>query len=62
MNTVFGGQFSSRLNMNLREEKGFTYGARSHFDWRVRHPGRSWPRPAFRPRSRTWRSSSSSRS
>lgn len=28
-NHVFGGFFSSRLNMNLREAKGFTYGARS---------------------------------
>ena len=27
--TVFGGTFTSRLNANLREEKGFTYGARS---------------------------------
>ncbi len=35
MNTVFGGQFSSRLNMNLREDKGFTYGARSNFVWRL---------------------------
>ncbi len=35
MNTVFGGQFSSRLNMNLREDKGFTYGARSTFVWRL---------------------------
>jgi zinc protease len=34
MNTIFGGQFSSRLNMNLREEKGYTYGARSGFEWR----------------------------
>ncbi len=34
MNTVFGGQFSSRLNMNLRESKGYTYGARSGFSWR----------------------------
>lgn len=39
MNSIFGGQFSSRLNMNLREEKGYTYGARSSFDWRVRQPG-----------------------
>jgi predicted Zn-dependent peptidase len=39
MNTVFGGQFSSRLNMNLRETKGYTYGARSSFDWRVHQPG-----------------------
>jgi zinc protease len=28
-NHVFGGFFSSRLNMNLREAKGYTYGARS---------------------------------
>ncbi len=27
MNNVFGGLFSSRLNMNLREEHGYTYGA-----------------------------------
>jgi zinc protease len=28
-NTAVGGQFTARLNMNLREEKGWTYGARS---------------------------------
>ena len=28
-NQVFGGEFSSRLNMNLREDKGYTYGAYS---------------------------------
>lgn len=28
MNGIFGGAFSSRLNMNLREEHGYTYGAR----------------------------------
>ncbi|MBD9378870.1 pitrilysin family protein [Pseudoxanthomonas sp. PXM04] len=28
-NTVFGGMFTSRLNMNLREDKRWTYGARS---------------------------------
>jgi len=39
MNSIFGGQFSSRLNMNLREEKGYTYGARTMFDWRVHEPG-----------------------
>lgn len=39
MNTIFGGQFTSRLNMNLRETHGFTYGARSGFDWRPRYPG-----------------------
>ncbi len=27
----FGGQFNSRLNMNLREDKGYTYGIRSKF-------------------------------
>ena len=39
MNSIFGGQFSSRLNLNLRETKGYTYGARSAFDWRIRQPG-----------------------
>jgi zinc protease len=34
MNTMLGGQFTSRLNMNLRENKGYTYGARSSFDYR----------------------------
>ena len=31
MNDVLGGQFSSRLNLNLREDKGYSYGARSGF-------------------------------
>ncbi len=31
MNFALGGNFSSRINMNLREDKGFTYGARSGF-------------------------------
>jgi zinc protease len=30
-NMAFGGFFSARLNLNLREEKGWTYGARSSF-------------------------------
>jgi zinc protease len=34
MNMAFGGQFTARLNMNLREDKGYTYGYRSRFDWR----------------------------
>jgi zinc protease len=34
MNAVLGGQFVSRVNLKLREEKGFTYGARTSFDWR----------------------------
>jgi zinc protease len=32
MNYVLGGAFNSRINLNLREDKGFTYGARSTFD------------------------------
>jgi zinc protease len=38
MNMVLGGQFVSRINMNLREQKGYTYGARTSFDFR-RGPG-----------------------
>ena len=34
MNAVLGGQFTSRLNLKLREEKAYTYGARSGFDWK----------------------------
>jgi zinc protease len=34
LNTLLGGQFTSRVNMNLREEKGYTYGARTSFDYR----------------------------
>jgi zinc protease len=32
LNTVLGGQFSSRINLNLREDKGYTYGAFSRFN------------------------------
>ena len=35
MNTILGGSFSSRLNQNLREEHGYTYGAGSSFGFRV---------------------------
>jgi len=38
LNMVLGGQFVSRINMNLREDKGYTYGARTSFDFR-RGPG-----------------------
>ena len=31
VNLVLGGSFSSRLNLNLRERNGFTYGVRSSF-------------------------------
>lgn len=34
-NMVLGGQFISRINSNLRENKGFTYGARTSFDFRL---------------------------
>jgi zinc protease len=33
MNSILGGQFSSRINMNLREEKGYSYGAQSSFSF-----------------------------
>jgi predicted Zn-dependent peptidase len=35
VNTILGGSFSSRLNNNLREVHGYTYGASSRFDLRV---------------------------
>ena len=34
MNTALGGLFSSRINMNLREEHGYSYGAYSAFVFR----------------------------
>ncbi|MEO8635767.1 MAG: pitrilysin family protein [Gemmatimonadales bacterium] len=34
MNTILGGSFSSRLNQNLRETRGYTYGAGTSFAWR----------------------------
>lgn len=34
-NMVLGGAFTSRLNMRLREEKAYTYGASSWFSFRV---------------------------
>lgn len=33
MNMILGGQFTSRINLNLRETKGFTYGANSYFSY-----------------------------
>lgn len=32
MNYPLGGAFNSRINLNLREDKGYSYGARSFFD------------------------------
>jgi zinc protease len=37
LNTMFGGAFSSRVNLNLREKHAYTYGARSRF------VSRRWP-------------------
>jgi predicted Zn-dependent peptidase len=34
LNAILGGQFISRINRRLREEKGLTYGARTTFDFR----------------------------
>jgi len=33
LNAILGGQFSSRINLNLREDKGYTYGANSSFKY-----------------------------
>jgi len=38
MNTILGGQFQSRLNANLREQKGYSYGVNSGFGY-GRGPG-----------------------
>jgi predicted Zn-dependent peptidase len=35
LNTVLGGSFTSRLNQNLRETHGYSYGASSFFDMRL---------------------------
>lgn len=37
-NAIFGGKFSSRINLNLRERHGYTYGANSYLQ-RRRGPG-----------------------
>ncbi len=37
LNAILGGQFSSRLNHNLREEKGITYGVRTSFSHSLHH-------------------------
>jgi zinc protease len=38
LNVALGGSFVSRINLNLREQRAFTYGARSAFEFRV-EPG-----------------------
>lgn len=37
VNFPFGGAFNSRVNLNLREDKGFTYGAHSGFEGDAHH-------------------------
>ncbi len=39
-NTAIGGQFASRINLNLREKQGFTYGARTSLGYDL--AGGSW--------------------
>jgi zinc protease len=34
LNTILGGQFVSRVNLNLREDKGYTYDAHTMFEFR----------------------------
>ena len=34
LNAMLGGQFVSRINLNLREQKAYTYGAHTAFDFR----------------------------
>ena len=38
LNAILGGQFISRLNMNLREDKGYSYGVQSGFSF-LKSPG-----------------------
>jgi predicted Zn-dependent peptidase len=33
LNTILGGQFQSRLNANIREQKGYSYGVNSGFNY-----------------------------
>jgi zinc protease len=35
LNTILGGSFTSRLNQNLREKNGYSYGASSRFEMRL---------------------------
>ena len=51
MNTILGGLFTSRINLNLREDKGYTYGAFSTFAAR-REPGPYFMSAPFAPTRR----------
>jgi zinc protease len=48
VNTLLGGLFTSRINLNLREDKGYTYGAFSTFAFR-REPGPFYVGAGVRP-------------
>ena len=61
MNSILGGGGTARLFMNLREDKGYTYGAYSRFVYR-RAPGRSRRRARSRLSRRTKRFRNLSRS
>jgi len=61
MGAILGGLFNSRLQMNLREDKGYTYGVGAGFDMRrgagpfsVRTAVQTAPR--FRQSRSRWRS------
>ena len=56
MNTLLGGSFTSRLNDNLREQHGYTYGARSALRRTAPPAGSSSPSPTCRPTRRPRRS------
>jgi len=47
MNLILGGLFSSRVNLNLREDHGYTYGAFSQFNFR-KGAGPFWVQSAVR--------------
>jgi zinc protease len=47
MNQILGGLFSSRVNLNLREDHGYTYGAFSQFNFR-KGTGPFWVQSAVR--------------
>ena len=47
LNFAFGGQFSARLNQNLRQDKGYSYGFHSSINW-YRQPSPGWPAAACR--------------
>ena len=48
LNTILGGAFTSRLNQNLREKNGYSYGARSVFETRLSNGPLLCDAPAYR--------------